>query len=80
MDDVLDCLCIFHLHRNIHGHIYLLATVLLRGEGGPGVLAPLAGHKGQFDFVSQIRASYVDAPRTGGTRELECIYRSLSTS
>lgn len=66
MDDVLDCLCLFHLHWNIHRHIPFMVSLLLWSQGGYCPVAAIASHKGQFHIVSQVRASHADTTWTGG--------------
>lgn len=61
MDDVLDSVCLLHLHRNVHGHLSVLVPVLLRGEGDHGHLAAVAGHQGQFHAVPEVCAPHADA-------------------
>lgn len=63
MDDVLDRVRLFHVHRNVHGHLSVLVPVLLRGEGDSGHLAVVAGHQRQLHYLPEVRASHVDAQR-----------------
>lgn len=62
MDDVLDCVCLLHLHRNVYGHFPVVVPVLLRGESDYGHLAVVAGHQGQLHAVPEVCASHVDPP------------------
>lgn len=63
MDNVLDCVCVFHMRRNIHGHFPVVVPVLLRAQSGHCHLAAVAGHRRQLRALSQFRSS--DADQTG---------------
>lgn len=66
MDDVLDRVCVLHLHRNVHRHPAVVVPVLLRDQGDPRAVAAVAGHAGQFDAVPKVRPPDADAPGAGG--------------
>lgn len=65
MADVLDCVCIFHIIRDIYGYTAVMVPILLRNKSDCGAVAAVAGHRRQLGAVSELRASNAHQWRTG---------------
>lgn len=57
MDDVLDCVCLVHMHRNVHRRFPIMVPVLLRGENSSRALAPLTCYQGLVNIVQEVCTS-----------------------
>lgn len=54
MDDVLDCVRLIHLHRDVHRRLPIMVPILLRGEDSARALASLASYQRIFHSVPEV--------------------------
>lgn len=65
VDHVLDCVCVFHMLRNIHRHFPVVVPILLWTESGHRYMATVTGYRRQLGALSKFRASDAHQTRKG---------------
>lgn len=65
MDDVLDSVCLIHMHGDVYRRLLIMVPLLLRGEDSASPVASLASDEGILDSLQEVCASSTLQERTG---------------